>query len=143
MASLTVGWAWQMRPISSAERREFHRHGGFGDHRAGFGADDVHAEHLVGGLVGQHLHEALGRAVGAAARIGGEGILADLVGDAGGLELLLGLADPGDLGLGVDDRGHEVPVHWPFWPAMVSTQATPSSLALCASIGPSITSPIA
>src|SRR4051794_5384816 len=32
-------------------RREFHRHGRFGDHRAGFGADDVHAQHLVGGLV--------------------------------------------------------------------------------------------
>ena len=79
--------------------------------RAGFGADDVHAQHLVGRLVGQHLHEALGRAVGAAARIGGEGILADLVGNARGLELFLGLADPADLGLGVDDRGHEVPVH--------------------------------
>ena len=31
----------------------------------------------------------------------------------------------------------------PAWPAMVSMQATPSSSALCASIGPSITSPIA
>ena len=47
----------------------------------------------------------------AAARIGGEGILADLVGNARGLQLFLGLADPGHLGLGVDDRRHEIPVH--------------------------------
>src|SRR5262249_35551572 len=57
-----------------------------------------------------YFHEALGAAVGAAARVGGKGILADLVGDAGGLQLLLGLADPADLRLGVDDRGHLVPV---------------------------------
>ena len=49
--------------------------------------------------------------VGLGARVGGEGELADLVLDALGLELLLGLADPGDLGVGVDDRGDDVVVH--------------------------------
>ena len=32
---------------------------------------------------------------------------------------------------------------WPCWPAMRSATATPSSSALCASIGPRTTSPIA
>ena len=39
---------------------EFHRDGGFRDHVAGVGADDVHAEHAVGLGVGQDLHEAVG-----------------------------------------------------------------------------------
>ena len=61
-ASVSVGWAWQVRAMSSAERAELHRHGGLGDHLAGVGADDVHAEHAVGLGVGEHLHEAVRRA---------------------------------------------------------------------------------
>ena len=91
--------------------REFHRETSLADHGAGLGAEDVDAQHAVGGLVGQYFHKPLRGAVRAAARIGGERILADLVGNARGLELFLGLADPGHLGLGVDHGRHEIPVH--------------------------------
>jgi hypothetical protein len=57
----------------------------------------VDAEEPVGLRVRQHLHEAVGLVVDLGAAVGGEGELADLVGDAGGLQLFLGLADPGDL----------------------------------------------
>jgi len=85
-ASFKVGWAWQVRAA------EFHEHRGFGDHGAGVGADDMHAEHTVGGLLGEHLDEALGGAVDLGAAIGGEGELADPVGDTRLLQLLLALA---------------------------------------------------
>jgi hypothetical protein len=65
----------------------------------------VHAEHAVGRGVGQDLHEAVGRLVDLGAAVGGERELADVVGDAGGLQLLLGLADRGDLRERVDDVG--------------------------------------
>ena len=39
--------------MSSRRRAEFHGQQRFGDHLAGFGADDVHAEHAVGLGVGQ------------------------------------------------------------------------------------------
>ena len=61
-ASGSVGCAWQVRAMSSAERAELHRHRRLGDHVAGVGADDVHAEHAVGLGVGQDFHEAVGRA---------------------------------------------------------------------------------
>ena len=82
---------------------KFHRHHGFGNQFGGIGADDVHAEDAVGFGVGQHLDEAAGIAHAERTAIGGKGNLAGLVGYAVGLELLFGLADPGDLGAGVDD----------------------------------------
>ena len=45
------------------------------------------------------------------AAVGGEREFADLVGDAGGLQLLLGLADRGDLRAGVDHVRDDVVVH--------------------------------
>ena len=72
---------------------------------AGVRADNVDAEDAVGLGVGEELHEAVGRVVGLGAAVGGERELADLVGDAGGLQLLLGLADAGDLRGGVDHPG--------------------------------------
>ena len=62
---------------------ELHRHGGFGDHVAGIGADDMHAEHAVGLGVGEDFHEAVGLLVGLGAAVGGERKLAGVVGDAG------------------------------------------------------------
>src|SRR5690606_38898509 len=63
----------------------------------------VHAQHAISLGVRQDLHEAgrLGHGHGSA--IGREREAAGLVGDAFFLELLLGLADPGQLRLGVDD----------------------------------------
>ena len=74
------------------------------------GADDVQAQHAVGLGVGQDLHEARGLGHGHGAADGGEREAAGLVGHALGLELLLGLADPGDLRRGVDHVGDGVEV---------------------------------
>jgi hypothetical protein len=74
-------------------------------------ADDMHAEHAIGLGIGQDLHEAIGLLVGLGAAVRRERELADLVGDAGGLQLLLGLADGGDFRLRVDDARNDVVVH--------------------------------
>jgi hypothetical protein len=79
--------------------------GALGDHLAGVGADDVHTEDTVGLGVSEELDQAVGVGVGLGARVGAEGEGADLVLDAGLLELGLVLADPGDLGVGVHDAG--------------------------------------
>ena len=55
--------------------------------------------------------EAVGVAHRAGAAVGGERELADLVGDARGLQLFLGFADAGDFRAGVDDAGDDVVVH--------------------------------
>ena len=72
---------------------ELHQHRRLVDHLAGAGADDVDAEHAVGRLVGEDLHEAVGVVHGAGAGIGGEGEFADAILDAGLLQLLLAAAD--------------------------------------------------
>jgi hypothetical protein len=54
--------------------------------------------------------DSLGVLVGLGPRVGREGVLSNLVLDPGRLELLLVLADPRDLGVGVDDRGDGVVV---------------------------------
>ena len=103
-----------------------------------------HAQHLVGLGVGQDLHKAVGGRDGLGAGIGGEGKFADLVGDAGGLQLFFGLADAGDF-----RRRCRPPPEWrrnshaPPCRRCSSAQATASSSALCASIGPSRQSPMA
>jgi hypothetical protein len=58
----------------------------------------VDAEHAVGGGVGQHLHEAVRARMARARPLAVKGTCR-LVGDAGGLQLFLGLADGGDFGL--------------------------------------------
>ena len=69
----------------------------FADHLADLGADHVDAEDAIGRGVGEHLHEALGLVVHLGAAVGHERELADLVVDAVGLQLFLGLPDRGDL----------------------------------------------
>ena len=81
---------------------ELHRQHAFVDQLGHVGADQVHAQDGVGLGMRQHLHEArrLGHRHRAADRREREA--AGLVRDALGLQLLLGLADPGDFRLGVD-----------------------------------------
>src|SRR5262249_37746807 len=74
----------------------------FGNQIAGLGADDMATHDPIGLGVGENFDEALGVAVGAGAAVGRERELADLIGGALGLQLLLGLAEVGDLGPGVD-----------------------------------------
>src|SRR5690625_395508 len=89
---------------------ERHRRNRFGYEVTGPGADDVHAQDAVGLRVGQHLHLAVGAVHGAGAPHRLEGEVTLLVGDALLLELLLALADRGDLRFGVDDAGHQAVV---------------------------------
>jgi len=83
------------------------------NHLAGIGANDMYAKHTVGLLLGNKLDKALGVEVGLRARVGREGVLADLVLHARGRELLLGLADPRDLRVRVHDRRDRVVVDVP------------------------------
>ena len=110
-ASFSVGCAWQMRAEILGRAAELHQHRCLGDHGAGVGAEDMHAEHAVGRRIGQHLDEAFRGAVDLGAAVGGEGKLADLVGDAGLLQLLLGLADRSNLRRGIDHARDHVVIH--------------------------------
>ena len=66
---------------------EFHQHRRFRDHVAGVRTDNVNAEHAVGLGVGQNFHKAVGLLIGLGAAVGGEGKLAGVVSNAGGLQL--------------------------------------------------------
>src|SRR5690606_29063934 len=90
---------------------EGHGHAVFADHLGRLRADDVDAEDLVSLRVGEHLGEAFGLVVDLGPAVGAERELAGLVGPAGFLELLFGLADPGDFGSGVDHARHQGGVH--------------------------------
>src|SRR5690606_32277177 len=81
---------------------ELHRQDALVDQLGDVRADQVHAQHAVGLGVCQHLHEAGRLDHRHGATVGREGEAPGLVGDAFVLELLLGLADPGQLRLGVD-----------------------------------------
>mmetsp|Transcript_25000 Transcript_25000/g.54508 ORF Transcript_25000/g.54508 Transcript_25000/m.54508 type:complete len:257 (-) Transcript_25000:1017-1787(-) len=81
-----------------------------GNHLPGVRADDVSAEDPVGFLIGQDLNKSLRTAVGPGAGVGGEGEGTNAVRDACLLELFLGLADGGNLGIGVDNAGDGVVV---------------------------------
>ena len=63
------------------------------DHLADILAHEMRSEHAVGFDIGQNLDEPVGRQHRLCPSIGGERELADLVVDAGLLELFLGLAD--------------------------------------------------
>ena len=89
---------------------ELHRQRGFGDELARHGSDDVDAQDAVGLAMRQQLDEPARRLERSGAAIGAEGKQAALVGKATGLELLLGLAHPGDLRCGVDHRGNHIVV---------------------------------
>lgn len=75
------------------------------DHFAGVGANDVCAKDAVSLRLGKDLDEALRVEVGLRARVRREAELANLVLDTLRLEFLLGLADPGDLGVRVYNGG--------------------------------------
>lgn len=81
-----------------------------GNHLTGVGAHDVDAQNAVGLLVRDHLDHTLGIGVGASTGVGGEGEGTNVVSNARLLDLLLRLAAPGDLGVGVDDGGDDVVV---------------------------------
>src|SRR5205809_2106338 len=93
-----------------AARPEFHRDHGFSDQLRGERAEDVHAEYHVGFRVGDEFYEAGGVAERPRPGVGHEREGAGAVGDAFGLQLLLGLAHPGDLGRGVDHPGNRVEI---------------------------------
>src|SRR6185437_9464526 len=90
---------------------EFHGDDGFGDHVAGVGADEVHAEHAVGLGVGEDFHEAFGGLVHLGTAVGGHRKLADVVGDAGGFQFLFRFYDGGDFRIGVDHVWNGVVVY--------------------------------
>lgn len=81
-----------------------------GDHLTSVGTNDVSTENAVGLLVRKNLDKALSVEVGLGTGVGNEGELTDVVGNTGSLELLLRLADPSDLGVGVHDGGNDVVV---------------------------------
>ena len=75
------------------------------DHLASVGSDDVCAKDTVSLRLSQNLDEALGVEVGLCARVRRKAEFADLVLDALCLQLLLSLANPGHLGVRVDNGG--------------------------------------
>lgn len=79
--------------------------GGLGDHLTGVGADDVDTEDAVGLSIGDELDLTLSLEVGLGTGVGAEGEGTDTVLDAGSLDFLLVLANPGDLGVSVHDAG--------------------------------------
>ena len=98
MTSDRVGWAWVAPPISQARRVELEGERRLGDEVGRVRPDDVDAERVLVLGVGDDLGEAL--VLAADDRLGDrlERDLADLVRRPGGLDLLLGQADRGDLG---------------------------------------------
>jgi hypothetical protein len=90
-------------------RSVLHRKHRLPDHLTCIRANNVHAQHPVRLLLRENLDAAVRVRVGLGTRVGAEGELAQAVRDALSLELLLGLANPGHLGVGVDDgRDHVV-----------------------------------
>ena len=79
--------------------------GGFGDHFASVGTDDVHTENAVGLGVSDELDKTLSLEVGLGTGVGAEGEGTDTVVDTGGLDFGFVLANPGDFGVGVHDTG--------------------------------------
>ncbi|MNQ93076.1 hypothetical protein D3C85_1085230 [compost metagenome] len=71
----------------------------------------MHAQYFIRAFVRQDLHEAFGLVVDLGPAVGGEGELADPVGAALGLQLLLALAHGGDFRAGVDHVGDDVVIH--------------------------------
>src|SRR5690348_16470600 len=87
-----------------------HRKDGLRDQLAGQWANNVHAQNLIVVLSGYHLGEALSLLHRAGSTAGQEGEHAGLVSPTTLLDLLLGLANPGDLRCRVDHRGDSLVV---------------------------------
>src|SRR5437763_4412132 len=90
---------------------ELHGYGSLGDHVAGVGAEDVDAEHAIARRIGKDFDEAFGLQVDLGTAVGGERKFADVVNDAGLLELLLAFPDRCDFGIGVHHVRDHVVIH--------------------------------
>src|SRR3990167_2748484 len=90
---------------------EFHADGTLLDQLGGARADHVNAQYAVGSGVGNNLDHAAGIIGSHGPATGGEREGTDVDGNALALQLLLGLADPGDFRMGIDDRWDQVVVH--------------------------------
>ena len=144
-ASVSVGWAWQVRRDILGGGAELHGHRHLADHLAGVGADDVDAEHAVGRDVSASIFTKPSVWCIALARpLAVNGNLPTLVLDAGRASTPLRVLPTQAIsGLGVYHVRNHAVVHVPGLAGEISATATPSSSALCASIGPAITSPMA
>lgn len=76
------------------------------NHLTGVGANDVNTKKTISLRVGNHLDDTLSVEVGLGTGVGAEREGSDAVGDLLALQVLFGLANPGDLGVGVHDRGN-------------------------------------
>src|SRR2546421_4978810 len=92
-------------------RAEFHGHHAFGDELRNHWPDGVQAEDAIGLRVGDELHETARIPQRPGPAVGHEGKRAGAISDASSFELLLGLADPGDLWRRVDHPWHGVEIH--------------------------------
>src|SRR5882672_985556 len=90
---------------------ELHQYGGFVDHFAGFTADYMHAKHPIGLRICENLNESFRGLVDLGTAIGGEWEFAGGIGDAGLLQLFLGLADGGDFRRGIHNTWNDVVIH--------------------------------
>src|ERR1700679_3267852 len=91
--------------------RIFHGKHGLADQFARHRPDHVNAEHLVIVLGGYDLRKALRSFHRPCASARCERESAHLVGPAAGLDLFLGLSDPGDFRGGIDHRGNDLVIH--------------------------------
>jgi len=90
---------------------EFQGQHPFGNQLGSIGADDMDPQDAIRLGVRQHFYETAGFPHAQSPAIGQEGDFADLVGHAFRLELLFGLAHPGNFRVGVDDRGNGGEIH--------------------------------
>jgi hypothetical protein len=77
--------------------------GTFSNHLTSVRADDVNAENAVSLRVSEHLDHTVSILVGLSSGVGDEGEASNPVRNVLVLQVLLALADPGDLGVGVHD----------------------------------------
>ena len=125
---------------------ELHRHGTASEISSeACRAHDVHTQNFIGLGIGQSTSQTRWcRPVRVRGHWPGTGTEPALYRHALGLQLLLGAAHPGNFGAGVDHPGNGVEVDVSVSGLRSrSATATPSSSALCASIGPRTTSPTA
>src|SRR5690606_39222832 len=90
---------------------EFHRNGTLLNQLCSAWANDMHAQNAVGLGIGNDLDETGGFVGGHCTAAGCERSDTDVDVNAFGLQLLLGLADPGDFWMGVDYARDQVVVH--------------------------------
>ena len=88
----------------------FHVRDDLADEFTGILTENLRAEDFVGLGVGDDFNIAVAGVVGEGAGVGGEVEFADVDGESLGLGGVFAETDGGDLGLGVDDGGHEVPI---------------------------------